>query len=231
MSACSITQSADDGAQVLEPITVLVVEDHEMVATAIERVIGADPRIEVCGVATTVADAGELARRHRPAVIVIDYQLRDEQTPASFPALRAAAGNSSILVLTGLASELAMLTSLDAGARGFLSKEQPLSDLVEAVVVVAQGDVVVAPHLVATLASRSVQSRVDHSQLSRRELEILDLLAGGADTATAAAALAISPNTLRNHLARASLRLGVHSRLEAVSEAIRRGIISPPGPH
>lgn len=231
MSVRSAMHDSDDDDSSVVPTRVLIVEDHEMVATAIERVLGSDPRLSVCGSANAVDRAGELARRHRPHVIVIDYQLRDEQTPASFSALRAAADGASILVLTGLASELAMLASLDAGAKGFVSKEQPLADLIDAVLAVARGEVVVAPQLVGTLASRSLQSRHDHGRLSRRELEILDLLAAGEDTDAVAAALAISPNTVRNHLARASLRLGAHSRLEAVSEAIRRGIISPPGRH
>ena len=73
-------------------------------------------------------------------------------------------------------------------------------------------------------------TRPDRRQLSRRELEILDQLVGGADTAAVAAELGISPHTVRNHVARLMVRLGCHSRLEAVSEAVRRGIITPPAP-
>lgn len=211
-----------------DPVRVLIVDDHEMVATAIRAVLDRESTIEVVGVASAVTDAIATARQVRPDVVVMDFQLGSERTPPFFDTLREAAGGCAILVLTGWSSERAMLESFDAGASGFLSKDQSMTMLVDGVARVVAGEVVVAPDLLAALAARSMRDRPD--RLSRRELEIVDLLAHGADTAAIAETLGLSAHTVRNHVAKLSLRLGVHSRLEAVSEAIRRGIISPPGP-
>ncbi len=209
---------------------VLVVDDHEMVGAALTAALALEPSIEVVGLASDGAHATGLARQHQPDVVVTDFQLRDEQAPDFFDAFRAASDGCAILVLTGWPTERSMLLALDAGAAGFLSKDQSMEALVDGVRRVAAGEMVVAPALVPVLARRSTMTRPDRRQLSRRELEILDQLAGGADTAAVAAELGISPHTVRNHVARLMVRLGCHSRLEAVSEAVRRGIITPPAP-
>ncbi len=214
------------------PVThrVLVVDDHEMVGAALSGALALEPSIEVVGIATDGAQATGMAGRHQPDVVVTDFQLRDEQAPDFFDAFRDAADGCAILVLTGWPTERSMLLALDAGATGYLSKDQPMNALVDGVRRVAAGEVVVTPALVSVLARRSISTRTDRRQLSRRELEILDQLAGGADTAAVAGELGISPHTVRNHVARLMVRLGTHSRLEAVSEAVRQGIIAPPSP-
>lgn len=209
-------------------LRVLIVDDHEMVGVALEHALQREADIDVVGIAPDGAHAVSMARLHGPDVVVTDFQLKDDQSPEWFERIRVAADGCAILVLTGWPAERSMLAALDAGAAGYLSKEQSMSALVDGVRRVAQGETVVAPSLVSKLAMRSVSSRPDRTQLSRRELEILQHLATGSDTATVAAALGISPHTVRNHVAKVMLRLGVHSRLEAVSEAVRRGIIAPP---
>ncbi len=226
-----MTQSSSTfDAIVPDTVRVLVVDDHEMVGAALTAALALEPSIEVVGIAADGAHATGLARRHQPDVVVTDFQLRDEQATDFFDDFRAAADGCAILVLTGWPTERSMLLALDAGATGFLSKDQPMEALADGVRRVAAGEMVVAPSLVSVLARRSTATRTDRLQLSRRELEILDQLSGGADTATVAAALGISPHTVRNHVARLMVRLGTHSRLEAVSEAVRRGIIAPPAP-
>ena len=209
---------------------VLVVDDHEMVGAALTSALALEPSIEVVGIAPDGERATDLARRHRPDVIVTDFQLRDEQAPTFFDAFRSAADGCAILVLTGWPTERSLLLALDAGAAGYLSKDQPMDALVDGVRRVAAGEMVVAPALLPVLARRSTTAGPDRRRLSRRELEILDRLASGVDTAAVATELGISPHTVRNHVARLMVRLGAHSRLEAVSEAVRRGIIAPPAP-
>lgn len=213
-----------------DALRVLIVDDHEMVGAALEHALQHEPDMAVVGIAPDGAHAVVLAQRHRPDVAVTDFQLRADQSTAWFERIRAAAGGCAILVLTGWPAERSMLAALDAGAVGYLSKEQPMSALVDGVRRVAGGETVVAPSLMSKLAMRSVSSRPDRAQLSRRELEVLHHLAAGSDTESVAAALGISPHTVRNHVGKVMLRLGVHSRLEAVSEAVRRGVIAPPTP-
>lgn len=212
------------------PTRVLIVEDHQMVAGALRSMLQAEPFLDVVGIAASADDAVKMSAQHRPDVVVTDFQLGAEQAPVWLDRFREAAGGCAILVVTGWATERAMLSALDAGANGFLSKEQPMSDLADGVKRVAAGEMVVAPSLLGVLARRSAGSRRDRTQLSRRELEVLDQLASGADTAAMAIDLGLSQHTVRNHVAKVMLRLGVHSRLEAVSEAVRLGIISPPVP-
>ena len=212
------------------PVRVVVVDDHDMVASGIEAMLALSPEISVVGVALTEDAAFEAVRQHHPDVVVMDYQLGAARSPALFGRLRDAGDGCRILVLTGWASESAMLESFEHGATGFLSKTQPSLSLVDGVLRVAAGEVVVAPQLLSSLAARSMATSRDPATLSRRELDVVELLAAGIDTKTMADTLGLSVNTIRNHIANVSLRLGAHSRLEVVAEAMRRGLISPPAP-
>jgi DNA-binding NarL/FixJ family response regulator len=130
--------------------------------------------------------------------------------------------------MTGWPTERSSLEALDAGVQGIISKAQPVAQILDTISRVVAGDLVVPSALTHLLLARSGRSDTRRSnELSRRELDVLEALACGTSTIEAARRLCISHNTVRNHLARAMLKLGVHDRLAAVAEAIRLGLVAP----
>lgn len=210
------------------PVSVVVLEDHEMVASALEAALDQDARLHVVGTAQRLADALELVGERRPDVLVTDLRLDGVEIADRLPDFVAVAPELRVLVVTGWATERTLFESLDHGAHGFLAKSQPLDELVDAVVRVAAGDTVVAPPLLPALVRRtSRRGTRGPAELTPRELEVLTLLGDGAGTRQMAAQLDVSPNTIRNHIRAVLGKLGASTRLEAVTIARRLDLIAP----
>lgn len=217
-----------DGEPSARAVTVVVLEDHEMVATALEAALEQDARLHVVGTANRVDDALALVGSRVPDVLVTDLRLDGVEVPRRLPEFLAAAPDLRILVVTGWATERTLFESLDHGAHGFLAKAQPLDELVDAVNRVASGETVVAPPLLPALVRRtSHRTGRDPAALTRRELEVLQLLGEGVGTRAMATQLDVSPNTIRNHIRAVLGKLGASSRLEAVTIARRMDLIAP----
>lgn len=210
-------------------VSAVIVDDHDMVATALRGALHQRGGVEVLGVATTVPEGIALARRSQPRIVLLDLHLQEGAATDSIASFREAAPGSSVVVVTGWPSEQALFSVLEAGAAGFVAKGQPVDELLDAVVRVADGETVVCPQLLPALVHRSTGAGPGTGGLTDRELEVLTLLARGEDTKRIADRLTLSPNTIRNHVTRLMAKLGVHSRLEAVSEAVNRGLIGPRG--
>jgi DNA-binding NarL/FixJ family response regulator len=212
-------------------VTVVVLEDHEMVASALEAALDHDPRLEVVGTAGQLDAALALVEAHQPDVLLTDLRLDGTEVAAELPRFRQAAPSLRILVVTGWATERTLFDSLDHGADGFLAKSQALDELVDAVVRVALGETVVAPPLLPALVRRtSARGGRDRAELTPRELQVLRLLAQGAGTQEMASQLQVSPNTIRNHVRALLQKLGAGTRLEAVTIARRMDLIAPVDP-
>lgn len=209
-------------------ISVVVLEDHEMVASALEASLAQDPRLRVVATAGRLEDALEAVTRHQPDVLVSDLRLHGVEIADQLPRFAAVAPGLGILVVTGWATERTLFDSLDNGARGFIAKAQGLDELVDAVVRVAGGETVVAPPLLPALVGRTSSGAGRHrAQLTPRELEVLRLLGDGVGTKEMATLLDLSPNTIRNHVRALLAKLGASTRLEAVSIARRLDLIAP----
>lgn len=198
-----------------------------MVAAALGGVIEAQPDLELSAIAGTIDRALVVVQQQQPDVIIADLRLPQGEIVAHIPELRRRSPRSRVLVCTGEANESSLLLALEAGALGYIVKSQPMAEFISAIRRVGRGEIVVAPELAPALMSRLDRSHSkDRATLSRRELQVLELLCGGSGTAAIAEELFLSPNTIRNHIASLMTKLSVHSRLEAVAEATRRGIIS-----
>lgn len=205
---------------------IVMIEDHGMVAAALGGVIDAQDDLQLAAIASTLAEALDAVRHHQPDLVVTDLQLADDDMALHFDELRAACPSSRVLVVTGVPTEKALIDALEAGVRGFIVKSQPVDELLSAVRRVVRGEVVVAPELSSVLMARLDGGRSDcRATLTRRELDVLGLLAEGLGTTEIAERLILSPNTVRNHVAAVMAKLDTHSRLEAVAEASRQGII------
>ncbi len=209
------------------PMRVVMIEDHDMVAAALGGVLDSQADLEVVAIAASIAEALVVVQQQQPDVIVSDLRLPSGEIVGHLAELKRKSPLSRILIVTGAPHEKALLDALEAGALGFIVKSQPMAEFVEAVRRVGRGELVVAPELAPALMSRlDSTSSPDRAALTRRELEVLELLAEGSSTVAIAEALILSPNTIRNHIAAIMLKLDVHSRLEAVAEATGRGIIA-----
>lgn len=220
-----VSRRVQDGTT---PIRVLVVEDHRMFAEAIEAMLATQPGIEVVGSAATAAAAISESRRLRPTVVLMDYRLPDDMGTAAARAIRDHSPQTRVLILTASAEESLVREVVRAGCSGILTKGRGLADLVEAVRSAAAGETVFARSLLDRLAAPAPPTAVIEL-LSDREMEVLRLVAEGLDTREISERLGVSVHTVRNHVQGCMRKLGVHTRTQAVSAAIRRGIIPSPG--
>lgn len=208
------------------PIRVLVVEDHRMFAEALGATLSAQEDIEVVGSAASVAGGVAEAMRLQPSVVLMDYRLPDGAGTAAARAIRDRNPQARVLLVTAHAEESLLREALRAGCSGIVTKGRSIHELVGAVRRAAEGQ---------TVVSRSAVDRVVQwgdggaALLSDRQLEVLRMLAEGLDATEIAARLGISVITVRNHLQGCNRKLGVHSKTQAVAEAIRRGIVPAPG--
>jgi len=210
-------------------IRVLVVDDHQVLADSLVRVLGAEEDIEPVGVAPTLARAMAMVAEHRLDVVLLDHALPDgEGADAVRPLLDAHPG-LQVVMLTASTSDRVLGAALEAGAAGFISKSSGLDELVGAVRAAARGDAVVSPQLLGRLLARMRRDAqgVGHD-LTERERELLGLLAKGLTNVAISEQLFLSVHTVRNHIANLSAKLGAHSKLEALAIAVREGLVEPP---
>jgi DNA-binding NarL/FixJ family response regulator len=207
-------------------LRVLIVDDERLFAELMRVALSSDPGIEVVGVVHDVAHALAAAPGLRPAVVLSDYHLPDGTGADVARALRRTAPAISVLILTGDPGTTVLADVARSGAVGHLTKARDLDDVVAAVRSAAGGEILFAP---SELQRLLVADRSEHrleEPLTVRELEVLKMLAGGASTAASSALLGISTATLRAHVQAILRKLGAHSRLEAVAEAARLGLIT-----
>lgn len=209
-----------------DPIRVLVVEDHRMFAEALSAMLGTQEGIEVVGTAASVATGVAESRRLQPSVVLMDYRLPDGAGTAAARTIRGESPQAHVLLVTAHAEESLLREALRAGCSGIVTKGRSIHELVGAVRAAAKGEMVVSPGTI----DRVVQTGdAGGPLLSERQVEILRLLSEGLEASEIAARLGISVVTVRNHLQSCNRKLGVHSKTQAVSEAIRRGIVPAPG--
>ncbi len=221
------------GASILlarvEAVRVLLVEDHPVMIEGL-RVSLERAGLDVCGAALTAADGLELARRHQPQVAVLDFNLPDATGAELAALLKEASPDTAVIFVTGDDSDSALLAALEAGARGYLLKSQPPSEVAEAVRQAARGVSVMPPGRVSAAQMRArevqrTQQEAERTRLAPRELEALTLAAQGLATKQIATKLGVSLATGRWYVQQAIEKLGTHSKLEAVAKARRLGLL------
>lgn len=208
-------------------IRVLVVDDHQMFAASIERVLDDEPGVEVVATAGTLTEAVEILDHAAVDVVLVDYALPDGTGPLSIGTLKRSVPRAKIVVLTGLRDETAVAAALEAGCDGYVTKDQPPESLVAALHSVMAGMHAVSPDLLNGTVLHLRRTGADTS-ITRREREVLALLADGISNASIAARLHISVNTVRNHVQNLLGKLDAHSRLEAVTNAVKQGVMPSP---
>lgn len=202
--------------------TVQIVDDHFLFAEALGSVVRELPEYELVGIAVTGPQALSMCQERRPAVILLDYHLPGYTADQLIPRLRSVSPGSRVIILTSDTSQASLVKGIRAGVSGYLTKDRALDDVVQALQSVAAGENFLSDEQISQLP----QAEAAGEQLTSREVEILRLLARGRDTQSIADELTISTNTVRTHLQNTFGKLGAHSKLEAVSIAGRRGLLT-----
>jgi DNA-binding NarL/FixJ family response regulator len=210
-------------------LRVLVVDDHQMFAESVARILGDEADLEVVGVVGNAADARAAAASAQPDVVLLDFGLPDLDGATTARLLRDEHPSTQIVMLTGQIDDGVFAAAIEAGCVGVVTKDKASSELLSAVRAAGAGELAIPPATLARLLPilrRDGQSA--KPQLTSREHEVLELLAEGASTVTIAERLVVSPHTVRNHVQRILVKLEVHSKLEAVAVALRLGLVDKP---
>ena len=214
---------------------VLLVDDQPLLRTGFRMILSAEGDLAVVGEAGDGASAVELARRLKPDVVLMDIRMPGMD---GIQATRALAGPGveepiKVLMLTTFGSDEYVVESLRAGASGFLLKDAPAEDLVEAIRIVAAGEALLAPsvtrRLLDRVASRLPRANEDaipaRSDLTERELEVFKLMARGLSNAEIAEKLVVSETTVKTHVSRVLGKLDLRDRVQAVILAYETGLV------
>lgn len=211
----------------------MLVEDHRILAESFAALLNRDPLIEVVGMASTAGEAVALARLHEPDIVVMDVRLPDGSGVEAAITIRSITKRTGFIFLTAYDSEEALAEAIEAGAAAFLPKSEASETVVDAIKKVANGETLIQPGQIQfALTWRRARRRLDRERqailraLTRREMEVLSLLAAGSDTATIAAQWQVSPLTVRTHIRSVLAKFEVHSQLQAVAKAQALGIVA-----
>jgi two-component system response regulator DevR len=214
------------GPDPARPIRVLIVDDHEVLAASLAMVLDREDDITTVGTAANLAQARVMIPSSRPDVVLLDHRLPDGDGVGAIRELRALRPGVEVVVLTASAADHVLVAAIDAGASGFLSKTRGLQEVTAAVRAAAVGESVISPEMLARLMTRFHRGRENKAaELTEREREVLALVAEGLSNAAIAERLVVSVHTVRNHIAGLSAKLGAHSKLEALSIAVRQGLL------
>jgi len=204
----------------IEPIRVMIVEDHFVVRVGLTAIINSQTDME------TVAEAGngnvavELFEAYQPDVTLMDLRIPGLNGLEALVAIREKFPRARIVVLSNHGGDEDIFRAFQAGARAYLLKDIKGPDLIKAIKSVHAGQRVMPPEIALRLADR-----LPRSELSSRELEILILISKGKSNKEIAQLLSISDGTVRVHASNIFSKLGCSDRAQAVSEAFQRGII------
>jgi DNA-binding NarL/FixJ family response regulator len=201
-------------------IRVLVVDDHPVVRMGLGSMLGSQKGITVVGMVASGGEALTSLPKLRPDVVLMDLRMPEMDGVDAIVALRAAEPTVKILVLTNYQMDEDVFNALQAGALGYLVKSAPQEDVIKAIRTVNQGKAYIPPAIAAKLAER-----ISHSALSPRELEVLQCVAKGLTNKEIGSLLFISDKTARNHVISLMAKLEAKDRTEAVTIAIRKGLI------
>jgi DNA-binding NarL/FixJ family response regulator len=216
-------------------VRVAVVDDQALMRTGFSMILGAEADIDVVGDADNGRSGVELCRRQRPDVVLMDIRMPElDGIEATRLIVDDPALDTRVLVLTTFDLDEYVYGAVRAGASGFLLKDTPADELVRAIHVVARGEALLAPSITRTLIEEFVRHRDAPSAgldlvdpLTERETEVLRLLARGLSNSEIAAALFVGETTVKTHVSRVLMKLGVRDRVQAVVVAYETGLVRP----
>jgi DNA-binding NarL/FixJ family response regulator len=202
------------------PIRILTVDDHPLLRQGIAAIIENEPDMVLVSQAASGTEAIQLHRDHRPDITLMDLRLPDVSGIDAMIAIRTEVPEARIIMLTTFEGDVEIQRALEAGARGYLLKNMPPSELVQAIRHVHAGRKRVPP----TVASQLAEHMSDET-LTAREVEVLRQIAGGNRNRDIGELLFISEETVKVHVKHIMDKLGAKDRTQAIAIGVRRGII------
>ncbi|HEY8725961.1 MAG TPA: response regulator transcription factor [Gaiellaceae bacterium] len=204
-----------------DPVRAVVADDHPAVLRSVCDIL-IDAGVDVVGRASNGEEAAAKIESTRPAVAVVDVRMPRMTGIEVAAQVSRTTPETQVILYTAYGDRALLSEALDAGVRGFVLKEAPLQDLTRAVDMVAGGAVYVDPVLAGVLASAESERL---PQLTKREREVLRLLADGLTNEEIGKRLFLSPETVRTHVQKAMRRLEADTRTQAVALALRQSLI------
>ena len=205
-------------------IRILIADDHLVVREGLAAMLQVQPDFDVVGSAADGAKAVVMYEELRPDVTLMDLRMPELDGVSAIEAIRSRDPEANILVLTTYDSDADILRSVEAGAVGYLLKDAPRDELFLAVRRTATGESALSPSIASRLMAR--MRAPESSTLTKREIEVLELVAAGTVNQAVADELHISVATVKSHLVHIYDKLGVDDRTSAVTVALERGVIS-----
>jgi DNA-binding NarL/FixJ family response regulator len=219
-------------------VRVLICDDQALVRAGFRKLLDAIPDLDVVGEAEDGLQVVELARRRTPDVVLMDIRMpRLDGIEAARRIVADTGPAVKVLMLTTFGNDDYVYASLRAGASAFLLKDCPPEELVAAIRIVARGDALLAPAVTRAVVEAFVRGSPARpelaavlSDLTPREVEVLELLAQGRSNSEIADALTLSGATVKTHVGHVLVKLGVRDRVQAVIFAYESGIVVPAPP-
>jgi DNA-binding NarL/FixJ family response regulator len=211
------------------PIRILIVDDHAVVREGLRAFLDLQDGLKVVGEAADGEDAVAQAERLDPDVILMDLVMPRLDGVGAMRALRQRNARSRVIALTSFLDDERLMPALQAGAAGYLLKDVEPSELARAIRVAHAGEALLSPtvaaRVVSAIADGSAPRGGDEERLTRREREVLELIAGGRSNKRIAFELGISEKTVKAHVGQVLAKLGVADRTQAAVLAVQRGLV------
>ena len=221
----------EEGTKGLDELRVLVVDDHDLFRTGLRNLLE-EQGVNVVGEAENGETAIRLASDLAPDVVVMDLNMPGFGGVETTRRLSSLAPLSRVVVLTISADDDDVMNAVMAGACGYLLKDSSIQELIAGISAASEGESLISPQIAAKVLQRLRAQSKDadaaetiRAELSDRELEVLRLIANGKDNSQIAAALHISPKTVKNHISNILMKLQIENRIQAAVYAVRSGIV------
>jgi DNA-binding NarL/FixJ family response regulator len=218
------------------PVRVLLVDDDDLMRAGLRAVLSSDTGLEVVGEAVDGRDAVGRAGRLDPDVVLMDVRMPRLDGIAATRAILESAPETRVLMVTTFEDDEYIFGALSAGASGFVLKRTRPEELIEAIHMVAGGEALLSPsvtrRVIDRMASRGDAGTLDEDRLEEltpREREVLELLARGLSNREIARELVVEESTVKTHVKRVLMKLGLRDRVQAVILAYEAGVVRPGG--
>jgi NarL family two-component system response regulator LiaR len=212
--------------EVKTALRVLIADDHPPFAEGLLRLLNEQPDLETVGIATNGEDAVRLALELKPDVVVVDVAMPKLNGIEATHRIKELLPNTAVLVLSAYGYSPYVSSALEAGAGGYLLKNTPLRELMNAIRALPAGETVLERSIAEKLLRSMTKSQggvVEGASLSSRELEVLKLGAHGSSNKEISEQLSLSERTVQAHFTNIFTKLGVASRIEAIMKALKEG--------
>lgn len=217
----------------MEKVKVLIVDDHTVFCEALSSLLTIKGEVDVVGIASNAEDAFKKVKQLNPDVVLMDIELKDSDGIQTTRIIKEKHPDTEVIILTMHTDEQYLLEAIQAGAKGYILKDFPSSLLLEAIKYVAEGKSLFDPtsssrvlnELKFLLNKKRQLTGEKDSSLSKREVEILKLIAEGYTNKEIAQKLYLSEHTVRNHISNIFLKLNCNTRAKAVLEAFKKKLI------